>query len=42
MSKGSPVASCIDRAVSSLNSDGTLAKLNKRWIASAGSVPVLR
>jgi polar amino acid transport system substrate-binding protein len=42
MSKGSPIASCVDRAVSALNTDGTLAKLNKRWIASAGSVPVLR
>jgi polar amino acid transport system substrate-binding protein len=42
MTKGSPIASCVDHAVGELNTDGTLAKLDKRWIASAGSVPVLR
>jgi polar amino acid transport system substrate-binding protein len=41
MSKGSPLTSCVDRAVSSLRSNGTLTKLDKRWIASASSVPVL-
>ena len=41
MSKGSPMTSCVDRAVSALSTDGTLAKLDKRWIASAGSVPEL-
>jgi len=41
MSKGSPLTSCIDRAVSSLRADGTLTKLDQRWIASANSVPEL-
>jgi polar amino acid transport system substrate-binding protein len=41
MSKGSPLTSCVDRAVSSLRSNGTLTKLDKRWIASASSVPEL-
>jgi polar amino acid transport system substrate-binding protein len=41
MSKGSPLTSCVDRAVSTLRSDGTLTKLDKRWIASASSVPEL-
>jgi polar amino acid transport system substrate-binding protein len=41
MSKGSPLTSCVDHAVSSLRSDGTLTKLDKRWIASASSVPEL-
>jgi polar amino acid transport system substrate-binding protein len=41
MSKGSPLTSCVDRAVSSLRSDGTLTKLDKRWIAAASSVPEL-
>jgi polar amino acid transport system substrate-binding protein len=42
MSKGSPIASCVDSALGSLRSAGTLAKLDKRWIAAASSVPVLR
>jgi len=42
MTKGAPIAGCVDRAVDALRTDGTLAKLNKRWIAAASSVPVLR
>ena len=41
MQKGSPIASCVDRAVTELRADGTLAALSKRWIASASKVPVL-
>jgi polar amino acid transport system substrate-binding protein len=41
MSKGSPLTGCVDRAVSSLRADGTLTKLDQRWIASANSVPEL-
>jgi polar amino acid transport system substrate-binding protein len=41
MSKGSPLTSCVDHAVSSLRADGTLTKLDKRWIAAASSVPEL-
>jgi polar amino acid transport system substrate-binding protein len=42
LSKGSKLTPCVDRAITSLRSDGTLTKLSKRWIASAASVPVLR
>jgi polar amino acid transport system substrate-binding protein len=42
LSKGSKLTPCVDKAVTALKSDGTLAKLSKRWIASAASVPVLR
>lgn len=42
LAKGSPLTACVNRAVTTLQSDGTLAALNKRWIASAASVPVLR
>jgi polar amino acid transport system substrate-binding protein len=42
MPKGSSIAACVGRAVSALKSDGTLAKLDKRWIASGSNVPVLR
>ena len=41
MTKGSPLTSCVDRAVDTLRSDGTLAQLDERWIAAANSVPVL-
>jgi polar amino acid transport system substrate-binding protein len=41
LSKGSPLTACIDRAVTALRANGTLAALSKRWIASAASVPVL-
>jgi polar amino acid transport system substrate-binding protein len=42
LNKGSKLTPCVDEAVSALQSSGTLAALNKRWIASASSVPVLR
>jgi polar amino acid transport system substrate-binding protein len=42
MAKGSPIAACVDRAVNELQANGTLAKLDKRWIASGSNVPVLR
>jgi polar amino acid transport system substrate-binding protein len=41
LSKGSGLTPCVDRAVSALQADGTLAALSHRWIASAASVPVL-
>jgi polar amino acid transport system substrate-binding protein len=42
LTKGSGLTACVDRAVTSLRADGTLATLSKRWIASAANVPVLR
>jgi polar amino acid transport system substrate-binding protein len=41
MAKGDPIAGCVDRAVGALRTNGTLAALSKRWIASAAKVPVL-
>jgi polar amino acid transport system substrate-binding protein len=42
MAKGSPIAGCVSRAVNALTANGTLAKLDKKWIASGSNVPVLR
>jgi polar amino acid transport system substrate-binding protein len=42
LSKGSGLTRCVDRAVSALRGNGTLAALSQRWIASSASVPVLR
>ena len=41
LSKGSGLTPCVDKAMNTLRSNGTLAALDKRWIASAASVPVL-
>lgn len=41
MAKGSGLARCVDRALTTLRQNGTLAALDKQWIASAASVPVL-
>jgi polar amino acid transport system substrate-binding protein len=41
LSKGSDLTSCVDKAIGSLQADGTLASLSKRWIASAADVPEL-
>ncbi len=37
----SPLTMCVDKAVNALRANGTLSALDKRWIASAASVPVL-
>ncbi len=42
LTKGSGLTSCVDKAVDALRANGTLAALNKQWIASAASVPVLK
>jgi len=42
LSKGSGLTACVNRAMTSLRSDGTLDALSHRWIAAAASVPVLR
>jgi polar amino acid transport system substrate-binding protein len=41
MSKGSGLTSCVDKAVNALQANGTLAALNKRWIASEANAPEL-
>ncbi len=41
LSKGSKLTPCVSQAVSALSSDGTLARLSHRWIASAASAAVL-
>ncbi len=42
LGKGSKLTPCVSQAVNALQADGTLAALNKRWIASAADVPELR
>lgn len=41
LDKGSPLTACVSKAVDALRADGTLAKLQTRWLAGAGA-PVLK
>jgi len=41
LGKGSALTSCVSKAVDGLKADGTLAKLEKQWLANAGA-PVLQ
>lgn len=41
MSKGSALKPCVDAAIESLVSDGTLAEIEGRWLAEATGAPVI-
>jgi polar amino acid transport system substrate-binding protein len=41
LSKGNELVTCLNKAISELNADGTLTKLQSKWITSAGA-PVLK
>jgi polar amino acid transport system substrate-binding protein len=42
MEKGNLLTPCVDKAVHTLRSDGTLASLEKRWLSDVVDVPVLK
>jgi polar amino acid transport system substrate-binding protein len=42
LAKGSGLTSCINAALTTLRTDGTLARLQDRWLARATGAPVLR
>ena len=39
--KGNPLVDCVDQALDTLDSDGTLAQLEQRWLSDTVDVPVL-
>jgi polar amino acid transport system substrate-binding protein len=41
LDKGSPLTRCISWAVDTLREDGTLGRLEQRWLTDAGKAPVL-
>ncbi len=41
LDKGSPLTNCVSKAVDALKADGTLAQIEKQWLAEAGA-PVLK
>ncbi|MFF4215031.1 ABC transporter substrate-binding protein [Streptomyces nondiastaticus] len=42
LDKGSRLTSCVSGAVGSLRKDGTLARLEKKWLSEAADAPVLK
>lgn len=42
MQKGSGLKPCVDKAITTLKQNGTLAALEKRWLSQTVNVPVLR
>lgn len=42
LDKGSPLTACVSKAVDTLRNDGTLAVLEKTWLAGTGGAPELQ
>jgi polar amino acid transport system substrate-binding protein len=42
LDKGSPLTSCVSKAINALRANGTLAKIQTKWLAKAGKAPVLQ
>jgi polar amino acid transport system substrate-binding protein len=42
LSHGSPLTSCVSKAVGALRQNGTLAALEKKWLTSAAGAPELK
>jgi polar amino acid transport system substrate-binding protein len=42
LAKGNSLTQCVDKALASLKSDGTLAKIQQEWLSSKANAPVLK
>jgi polar amino acid transport system substrate-binding protein len=42
LAKDSPLTSCVSKAINTLRSNGSLAKIQDKWLAKEGNAPVLR
>ena len=42
LAKGSPLTSCVSKAVNALKASGQLAKIQNKWLANKGNAPVLQ
>jgi polar amino acid transport system substrate-binding protein len=42
LAKGSPLTSCVSKAIDTLRSNGSLAKIQDKWLAKEGNAPVLK
>ena len=42
LAKGSPIRSCVDKAIGTLRANGTLAQIQTTWLSDKANAPVLR
>ena len=42
LAKGSPLTACVSKAINTLRDNGTLAKIQDKWLAKEGNAPVLQ
>jgi polar amino acid transport system substrate-binding protein len=42
LQKGSKLTSCVDKAITTLRTNGTLKKLQQLWLAKATGAPILK
>jgi polar amino acid transport system substrate-binding protein len=42
LAKGSPLTSCVSKAINTLRSNGSLTKIQDKWLAKEGNAPVLQ
>jgi polar amino acid transport system substrate-binding protein len=42
LAKGNSLTTCVDKALVSLKADGTLAKIQQKWLSSKANAPVLK
>ena len=42
LQKGSKLTPCVDKALASLKSDGTLDQITKTWLSEKVSAPILQ
>lgn len=42
LAKGSPLTSCVSKAIKALKANGKLAKIQDKWLAQVGKAPVLQ
>jgi polar amino acid transport system substrate-binding protein len=40
--KGNPLVGCVDKAISSLKSNGTLSRLQNRWLGIYDKIPTIQ
>ena len=42
MEKGSPLKTCVDRALNEMKSSGELAELEQKWLSDLADAPTLQ
>jgi polar amino acid transport system substrate-binding protein len=42
LAKGSPLTSCVDRAIAALKANGSLQRIQQQWLAKATGAPILK